>query len=93
MAKAKVKHADPDDYIQEQPAPVQESQPETQPESITLTDLQLMLQILDLATSRGAFRGAELTQVGAVFDKLNRFLSYVAEQQKQAQEAAGAAQE
>ena len=89
MAKAKVKPADLD-YIEEQTAPVPEAQPEAQPESITLTDLQLMLQILDLASSRGAFRGAELTQVGAVFDKLNRFLSYVAEQQKKAQEASAA---
>lgn len=56
------------------------------PESITLVDLQLLLNIVDLASSRGAFRGAELTQVGGVFDKLNKFLTYVAEQQKKAQE-------
>lgn len=51
------------------------------PESINLSDLGTLLQIVDLATQRGAFRGAELTQVGAVFDKLNTFLSYVQEQQ------------
>jgi len=53
------------------------------PESINLSDLGTLLQIVDLATQRGAFRGAELTQVGAVFDKLNTFLSYVQEQQAQ----------
>lgn len=84
MAKAKIKPVE-DTEVAEQAAPAPEPQV---PDSITLTDLQLMLQILDLASSRGAFRGAELTQVGAVFDKLNKFLSYVAEQQKKAQEAA-----
>lgn len=54
------------------------------PESISLSDLQLLLQIVDLASARGAFRGAELTQVGAIFDKLNVFLSFVAEQQEAA---------
>ena len=57
------------------------------PESIGLNDLQLLAQIVDLASQRGAFRGNELTQVGAVFDKLNAFLGYVAEQQAQAAEA------
>ena len=57
------------------------------PESIGLQDLQLLAQIVDLASQRGAFRGNELTQVGTVFDKLNSFLGYVAEQQAQAAEA------
>ena len=52
------------------------------PESISLNDLQILLQIIDLASSRGAFRGTELTSVGAIFDKLNAFLSYIADQQK-----------
>ncbi len=58
------------------------------PESISLQDLQVLLQIVDLASSRGAFRGAELTQVGAIFDKLNAFLSFIAEQQKTRDEEA-----
>lgn len=62
------------------------------PDAITLVDLQMLLNIVDLASSRGAFRGAELTQVGGVFDKLNKFLSYVAEQQKKAQEEQQAAE-
>lgn len=56
--------------------------PESVPKSISLQDLQLLLQIVDLASSRGAFRGAELTQVGNIFDKLNTFLSFIAEQQQ-----------
>ena len=73
----------------QQPEP-EAQEPQTQtvqaPESISLNDLQLLLQIVDLASSRGAFRGAELTQVGAIFDKLNAFLSFIAEQQAAAEE-------
>lgn len=73
---------------------VKESQPQAEaldeltavPESISLQDLQVLLQIVDLASSRGAFRGVELTQVGAIFDKLNSFLTFIAAQQKAAQE-------
>jgi hypothetical protein len=50
------------------------------PESIGLQDLQLLAQIVDLASQRGAFRGNEMTQVGTVFDKLTTFLNFVAEQ-------------
>lgn len=63
------------------------------PDSISLSDLQLLLQIVDLASQRGAFRGAELTQVGAIFDKLNLFLSFIAEQQKAREEGSEAATE
>jgi len=62
------------------------------PESISLADLQVLLNIVDLASKRGAFQGAELSQVGAMFDKLNAFLSYVGEQQAAAAEAEGAEQ-
>ena len=56
-------------------------------ESITLRELDQIAQIIDLASQRGAFRGAEMTQVGAIFDKLNAFLSYVAAQQEANAEA------
>jgi hypothetical protein len=51
------------------------------PDSISLNDLNLLRNIVDLASQRGAFRGNELTQVGTVYDKLNVFLNFVAEQQ------------
>ena len=59
------------------------------PESIGLQDLQLLAQIVDLFTQRGAFRGNELTQVGAVFDKLTAFLNHVAAEQQANAEAEG----
>lgn len=51
------------------------------PINLSLQDLNGLLTIVDLASSRGAFRGAELTQVGAVYDKLFSFLKAVQESQ------------
>ena len=62
------------------------SEEATQPESISLNDLQLCLQVIDLATERGAFRGPELSQIGAVRDKLATFLDFVAAAQAEAQQ-------
>jgi hypothetical protein len=42
--------------------------------SINLTDLQNFLTVLDLASSRGAFRGNELEPVGALYNKVKRFI-------------------
>jgi len=53
---------------------------------ITITDLDTIKNIINLAASRGAFRGEELSQVGVVYDKLTVFLEVVIEQAK-AQEA------
>jgi hypothetical protein len=57
------------------------------PTQITIADLDTLKNIIDLATSRGAFRGAELSQVGAIYDKLSAFLTAVVAQ-AQAQEEA-----
>ena len=53
---------------------------------ITIADLDTIKNIIDLACTRGAFRGGELSQVGAVYDKLNAFLTAVIEQAKAQQE-------
>jgi hypothetical protein len=59
----------------------------TQPvQPITVADLDALRSIIDLAATRGAFQGAELSQVGAVYDKLTTFLnSVVAEAQAKVQ--------
>jgi hypothetical protein len=62
---------------------------QTQP--ITVQDLDSIRAIIDLAATRGAFRGAELEQVGIVFNKLNAFLDSIVAQAKAAQEEAEAA--
>ena len=56
---------------------------------ITIADLDTVKNIIDLACTRGAFRGAEISQVGAVYDKLTVFLEAVIAQAK-AQEDANA---
>ena len=53
-----------------------------QPESISLVDLDRIAQIIDLASSRGAFRGNELAFVGNLYNKLFNFLSTVKAQQE-----------
>ena len=45
--------------------------PETAPDTVvTLVDLQNILVVFDLASSRGAFRGGELTPIGQLYDKI-----------------------
>jgi len=56
---------------------------------ITIADLDTIKNIINLASTRGAFRGEELSQVGAVYDKLTTFLGIVIEQAK-AQETTNA---
>ena len=78
---------------QEQQAPVG-----AEPVSITVTDLQALVNLIDVASSRGAFRGPELTAVGTLYSKLASFLQQVTDssaeaQAAQAAQAGGEAQE
>ena len=50
---------------------------------ITIADLDTIKNIIDLACTRGAFRGGEISQVGAVYDKLAAFLEAVITQAKE----------
>jgi hypothetical protein len=69
-----------------------ENQTQTQSTQITVADLDALRSIVDVATQRGAFKGAELTQVGAVYDKLSTFLADVVAQAKAAAEDAAETQ-
>jgi hypothetical protein len=63
-------------------APVMDAEGSTEegaPINLSLQDLNGLLTVVDLASSRGAFRGAELTQVGTVYDKLFTFLKAVSD--------------
>jgi len=42
--------------------------------SITLTDLENVLVLIDLATQRGALRANELAGVGALYEKIAGFV-------------------
>ena len=51
--------------------------------NITIADLDTIKNIIDLACTRGAFRGAEVSKVGAVYDKLSAFLEVVVAQARE----------
>jgi uncharacterized protein YdbL (DUF1318 family) len=48
--------------------------------NITIADLNLLKNIIDLASRRGAFQAGEMKQIGEVYDKLNAFLEAVVAQ-------------
>ena len=55
---------------------------------ITIADLNLLKDIIDLASTRGAFRAAEMKDVGEVYNKLTSFLDAVVAQAKAQEESA-----
>ena len=69
MAKTKEKEAE---------AQVETPAADTQdPVNITIADLQGLVSLIDVASSRGAFRGAELSAVGTLYTKLATFLQQI----------------
>ena len=60
---------------------------EQEVQTLSLAELDQLAQVIDLASSRGAFRGAELQTVGGLYNKLGSFLSMVKAQQEAASEA------
>jgi len=48
--------------------------------NITVADLNLLKNIIDLASTRGAFRAAEMKEIGEVYNKLSVFLEAVVAQ-------------
>jgi uncharacterized protein YggE len=44
---------------------------------ITINDIAQIKELIDLACSRGAFRGAEAKTVGEIYEKLAAFLDAV----------------
>lgn len=70
--------------------PVEETS--TQP-TLTIIDVQNALRIIDVAAERGAFKGAELSQVGGVRDRVAAFLESVAAAQAEVAGETEAAEE
>jgi len=67
--------------VEEQKADAQE---QDQNVELTVNDLNALKQIIDVASSRGAFKPNEMTTIGTVYTKLETFLSAVAAQQQAA---------
>ena len=51
--------------------------PEATAADLNINDLAALRSILDVASSRGAFKAAELEAVGKIYNKLNSFLEAV----------------
>ena len=51
------------------------------PAELTINDLNAIKTIIDVASTRGAFRANEMESVGKVFNKLNTFLEAVTPKQ------------
>ena len=72
---------------QPQAAPAQ-GQPD--PTALSIGDLKNLSTILDVASTRGAFKANEMAGVGFLYNKLQAFLAKVAPEQKPADATAGA---
>ena len=71
---------------QEAPATEEENAPQ-----ISLADFSAALQVIDVCTQRGAFRGEELSSVGQLRDRINAFVQHhaPAKEEGAAEEATG----
>lgn len=58
------------------------------PSELTINDLNAMKVIIDIASSRGAFKPAEMTVVGQTYTKLSTFLDAVAKQAEASKQGA-----
>ena len=52
--------------------------PQPDPNALSIGDLKNLSSILDVASTRGAFKAAEMQSVGFLFNKLQAFLAKVA---------------
>ncbi len=69
-------------------APADGQQPD--PTALSIGDLKNLSTILDVASTRGAFKAAEMASVGFLFNKLQAFLAKVAPEKKPEDQKAGA---
>ena len=71
----------------ETPVPETENQQaQSQGPDLTVQDLQALKSIIDVSSSRGAFKPNEMVAVGQVYNKLEIFLEAVAAQQNNKKE-------
>lgn len=63
--------------IQQDAAEGQNQAAPQQAPDLTISDLNALKTIIDVATQRGAFKAAEMEAVGKVYNKLSNFLASV----------------
>ena len=79
------------DQVETNQEAVEQAPAQTDATELTINDLNAMKVIIDIASSRGAFKPNEMTVVGQTYTKLSTFLDQVAKQaelQKAAQPGA-----
>jgi hypothetical protein len=64
---------------------------EAQPPEVNVGDFGAILQIIDVASTRGAFKGAELSSVGGIRDRVAAFVEFYTpkEEEKDGEEVVG----
>ena len=72
-----------------QEAPAQAQTQQAPAAELTVQDLTAIKQIIDVASTRGAFRANEMAVVGQTYNKLESFLGAVSEQQQPKEEPKG----
>jgi hypothetical protein len=55
-------------------------QPQSVPSDLSVVDLQNIRSLIEVAVRRGVFVASELSSVGQVYDKLNKFLNSIPNQ-------------
>lgn len=79
MAKNKNKTADNTAQEMAQVQDATQAQPQGQPVTdLSIGDLKNLAIVIDVASTRGAFRANEMATVGVVYNKLQAFLAKVA---------------
>ena len=69
--------------------PITTMPPEAGQTGLTIQDLSLVLQVINLTAARGAFKADELTTVGGLHDRIYKFLDSVGAIAKNPAPAAG----
>jgi hypothetical protein len=64
------------------PAQAQARAPQPDPTALSIGDLKNLSTVLDVASTRGAFKANEMAGVGFLYNKLQAFLAKVAPEQK-----------
>lgn len=65
-----------------------EQQPQENAAELNINDLNAMKVIIDIASSRGAFKPNEMAVVGQTYNKLTTFLDQVAKQAEASKQGA-----
>ena len=74
--------AQPTAAAQPQQAPAGQQAPQPDPTALSVSDLKNLATILDVASTRGAFKANEMAGVGFLYNKLQAFLAKMAPEQK-----------